>query len=175
MLKIVLAILAGVPAALLALAATRPDTFRIERSTRIRAAPATIFGLIADFRRWGSWSPYEHKDPAMRRSFTGPAQGTGAVYEWDGNKEVGEGRIEITDAAAPSRITMALDFVRPFRAHNVVEFTLTPRGDATEVTWAMHGPASYVSKVMGLFISMERMIGKDFETGLANLKAIAET
>ena len=160
--------------ALLGVAASRPDTFRVERATSIKAPPGKVFALINDLRRWASWSPYERKDPAMKRTYSGAAHGKGAVYEWEGNRDIGKGRMEITEAAAPFRVTIALDFVRPFEAHNVVEFTLEDRGDATSVTWALHGPASYTSKIMSVFFSMERMVGKDFEGGLANLKAVAE-
>jgi hypothetical protein len=110
----------------------------------------------------------------MKRTYSGAASGPGAVYEWDGNRDIGRGRMEITETSAPSRVTLKLDFIKPFEAHNVVEFTLEARGDATSVTWALHGPASYMSKIMGLFFSVERMVGKDFESGLANLKAVAE-
>jgi hypothetical protein len=160
--------------ALLGVAATRPDTFQVQRATRVNASPAEIFPLINDLRRWSAWSPYERKDPAMKRTYSGAASGPGAVYEWDGNRDIGRGRMEITETSAPSRVTLKLDFIKPFEAHNVVEFTLEARGDATSVTWALHGPASYMSKIMGLFFSVERMVGKDFESGLANLKAVAE-
>jgi hypothetical protein len=110
----------------------------------------------------------------MRRAHSGAARGAGAVYEWEGNKDVGQGRMEIVETSAPSRVSIRLDFVRPFEAHNVVEFTLEPRGDSTTVTWALHGPMPFVTKVMSVFFSMDRMVGTDFETGLASLKAVAE-
>ena len=160
--------------AVLVFAATRPDVFRVQRATSIKAPPEKIFPLINEFGRWVAWSPYEKKDPGMKRSFSGPAGGKGAVYAWEGNGEVGQGRMEIADAAAPSRVTLKLDFVKPFEAHNVVDFTLEPRGDATDVTWSMHGPMPYISKLITLFVDMDRMVGGDFEAGLANLKAIAE-
>jgi uncharacterized protein YndB with AHSA1/START domain len=156
-------------------AATRPDTFRVERAASIKAPPEKIFALINDLRRWAAWSPYEKKDPAMKRTLSGAASGPGAVYEWDGNQEIGKGRMEITDSSPPSKITIRLDFVKPFEAHNVVEFTLRPQDDATRVTWAMHGPSPYISKLMGIFFSMDKMIGKDFEAGLVGLKTVAET
>jgi uncharacterized protein YndB with AHSA1/START domain len=174
MLKTVALVLVGLVAAVLVYAATRPDTFRVRRATSIKAPPEEIFPLIDDFRSWRAWSPYERKDPAMRRAFTGAPRGKGAVYEWDGNKEVGQGRLEIVDTAPPSRVTLTLDFVRPFEAHNTVDFTLSPRGDTTEVAWELRGTNRYVSKLIGLFVDMDRMIGGDFETGLASLKAAAE-
>jgi len=162
-------------AGVLIFAATRPDTFRVERAASIKAPPDKIFALINDLRRWAAWSPYEKKDPAMKRTLSGAASGPGAVYEWDGNQEVGKGRMEITDSSPPSKITIRLDFVKPFEAHNVVEFTLRPQDDATHVTWTMHGPSPYISKLMGIFFSMDKMIGKDFEAGLVGLKTVAET
>jgi uncharacterized protein YndB with AHSA1/START domain len=174
MLKIGAAIVVVLIAAVLLFAATRPDSFRVMRTTSIKAPPERIFPLINEFNRWSAWSPYEKKDPAMKRTFSGPAAGKGAVYAWEGNKDVGKGRLEIADASVPSRVVLNLDFSEPFEAHNVVDFTLEPKGDATQVTWAMRGPMPFLSKVITLFVDMDRMVGGDFETGLANLKAIAE-
>jgi uncharacterized protein YndB with AHSA1/START domain len=160
--------------AFLGYAATRPDTFRVERSTSINAPPEKIFPLINDLNSWGAWSPFEKKDPAMKRTLSGAPNGKGAVYAWEGNKEIGKGQMEITESTPPSRVTMKLDFVEPFEAHNVVDFTLAPQGDSTNVTWTIQGPSPFISKVIGIFCNMDKMIGKDFETGLASLKAIAE-
>ena len=175
MLKIVATIVVALVVALLGFAATRPNTFRVQRVKSIKAPPEKIFPLIADLHRWTAWSPYERKDPAMRRAHSGAASGPGAVYEWEGNRDIGKGRMEITEASPPARVTIKLDFVKPFEAHNIVEFTLEARGDSTTVTWALHGPMPYVSKLMSVFFSMERMVGADFEAGLASLKAVAET
>ena len=161
-------------AIVLILAATRPDTFSVQRATTIKAPPERIFPLINDFHQWASWSPYENKDPAMKRSFGSAASGRGAVYAWEGNKNVGSGRMEIMDASAPSKIVIKLDFFTPFDGHNTAEFTMLPQGDATNVTWLMHGPAPFMSKVMQVFINLDNMIGKDFEAGLANLKRLAD-
>ena len=174
MLKIGAAIVVVLIGAVLLFAATRPDSFRVMRTTSIKAPPERIFPLINEFNRWSAWSPYEKKDPAMKRTFSGPAAGKGAVYAWEGNKDVGKGRMEIADASVPSRVVLNLDFSEPFEAHNVVDFTLEPKGDTTQVTWAMRGPMPFLSKVITLFVDMDRMVGGDFETGLANLKAIAE-
>ena len=174
MLKISAALVVVLVVAVLGFAATRPDSFSVRRAATIQAPPEKIFPLINDFGRWSAWSPYEKKDPAMKRSFSGPVAGKGAVYAWEGNGEVGQGRMEIADAVAPSRVTLKLDFVKPFEAHNVVDFTLEPKGQGTEVTWAMNGPMPFVSKVVTLFVDMDRMVGGDFEAGLANLKALAE-
>ena len=173
-LKIAAGILVLLVAGVLAFAATRPDSFSVRRAASIQAPPEKIFPLINDFSRWSAWSPYEKKDPAMKRSFSGPAAGAGAVYAWEGNGDVGQGRMEIAEVVAPSRVTLKLDFVKPFEVHNKVDFTLEPRGGATEVTWAMDGPMPFISKVVTLFVDMDRMVGGDFEAGLANLKAIAE-
>lgn len=161
-------------AATLVIAATKPDDFAVQRAARIKAPPELIFPLINDFHRWGSWSPYEKKDPAMKRTYSGAANGVGAVYEWAGNGNVGSGRMEITDIAPSSRVTIKLDFIKPFEGHNIAAFTLEPQGDSTDVTWAMHGPLHYVAKIMSLFLNMDRMIGGDFEVGLANMKTAAE-
>lgn len=171
--KIALAVVVLVAAVLL-FAATRPDSFRVQRSTSIKAPAEKIFPLIADFHAWGAWSPWEKLDPTMKRTHSGAPSGKGAVYAWDGNNEVGAGRMEIAEVSAPSRLTIKLDFSRPMEGHNTAEFTLVPKGDASEVTWAMFGPNPYLSKLIGLFLDMDKMIGKDFETGLANLKALAE-
>lgn len=160
--------------AILAYAATKPDSFRIERSANIKAPPEKIFPHLADLRAHGAWSPWEKKDPAMKRAFSGTASGKGQVYEWDGNSEIGKGRIEIADIAAPAKVAMNLHFIKPFEAQSRADFTLKPNGDGTTVTWAMYGPQPFVGKVMGLFIDCDKMVGKEFETGLASLKAIAE-
>ena len=174
MFKIIAIVVVVLVAALLIYAATKPDTFRVQRATRINAPPEKIFPLLNDFHSYGSWSPYEKLDPAMKRTYSGAANGKGAVYEWDGNSQVGQGRMEITDASHPSRVTIKLDFIRPFEGHNTAEFALVPQGNATNVSWTMDGRSPYVAKLMGVFIDMDNMVGEDFETGLANLKAIAE-
>jgi uncharacterized protein YndB with AHSA1/START domain len=170
--------------ALLAFAATRPDTFRVERQTTIQAPPDKIFAYLQDFHKWSEWSPWEKLDPAMKRSFSGTASGKGAVYAWDGNSKAGAGRMEILDAPQPTKLVIQLDFIKPFEGHNTAEFTLQPQAgtsggtsqatQATQVNWVMHGPAPFVSKLMGVFFSMDKLIGSDFETGLANLKQISE-
>ncbi len=174
MLKIIAIVVVVLLGALLGVAATKPDTFRVQRTTSIKAPPDKIFALINDLHSWSTWSPYEKRDPAMKRTHRGAASGKGAVYEWDGNRNVGKGRMEITATLPPSKVVIKLDFLKPFEGHNVAEFTLEPKGDSTNVTWAMYGPSPYLSKVMSIFINMDSMIGKDFEAGLANLKAATE-
>lgn len=174
MFKIIAIAIVVLIAGLLAYAATRPDTFRVERTVSIQAPPEKIFPLINDFHSWGSWSPYEKLDPTMKKTYSGAESGQGAVYEWAGNNKAGSGRMEIVETMPPSQVQIKLDFSKPFEAHNTTEFTLEPQGNATNVTWAMHGPSPFMTKVMSIFMSMDSLVGKDFETGLANLKALAE-
>lgn len=160
-------------AAILLYATTLPDTFYVARTVDIKATPEKIFPLINDFHQWGAWTPY-NKDPLMKKTFSGTASGSGAVYAWQGNKEVGKGSIEITGTTPPTEVALALHMMEPFEGHNKVVFTLNAAGDSTSVTWAMDGKQNFVVKVMSLFYSMDRMVGKDFELGLARLKAVAE-
>jgi hypothetical protein len=170
--KIGLAIVAAL-AVLLLFATTRPDSFSVERRIVIQAPPEKIQPLIADFHRWADWSPWEKLDPAMKRTFGGASAGVGATYGWQGNKDVGSGRMEVKSAAA-DKVSIQLDFIEPFEGHNTADFLLTPKDGGTEVRWVMFGPATYVTKLMGVFVSMDSMIGKDFEKGLAQLKTAAE-
>jgi len=174
MIKTIAIVIVVVIAAILIFAATKPETFTVQRAASIKAPPEKIFAVLDDFHNWGVWSPWEKMDPDMKRTFSGAANGQGAVYEWQGNSKVGQGRMEITDATAPSQVTIKLDFIKPFEGHNVAEFVLQPSGDATNVTWTMRGPSPYIAKVMSVFCNMDSMIGKDFEAGLANLKAATE-
>jgi len=168
--------LATVIAIVLILASTKPDTFSVQRAAAVRAPAERIFPLISNFHQWVNWSPWENKDPAMKRTYSGAESGKGAVYAWDGNKNVGSGRMEILDASSPSKIVIKLDFFKPFEGHNTAEFTIQPERDAatTNITWVMHGPAPFMSKVMQVVMNLDKMIGKDFEAGLANLKELTE-
>ena len=161
-------------AVVLILAATKPNTLRVQRAISIEAPADRIFPLINDFHQWRIWSPYENKDTAMKRSYDGAESGKGAVYAWEGNNNVGSGRMEILEASVPSKIRIKLDFFKPFEGHNTAEFTMLPQGDVTNLTWTMVGPAVFMSKLMRVFINLDRMIGRDFEVGLANLKKLAE-
>lgn len=174
MLKTIVIAIGVLLAALLGWAATKPDTFRVERSATIKAPPEKLLPLISDFRNWRAWSPYEDLEPGMKRTLSGPPSGKGAVYAWEGEGKAGAGRMEITEVAPASRVTIQLDFSKPFESHNTAEFTMQPQGDATKLTWAMYGPNPYMAKLMQLFFDMDTMVGKDFETGLANLKTTAE-
>lgn len=170
----VIAILVAVLIALLILAAARPSRFEVQRSLDIDAPPERLYPLLADFHQWSRWSPYEKLDPAMRRDFSGAEAGKGAVYAWEGNGKAGAGRMEILEAAPEHGIDIQLDFIRPFRANNRAAFAFTPAGAATRVTWSMQGAAPFMARLMGIFINMDQLIGKDFEQGLANLKTLAE-
>jgi uncharacterized protein YndB with AHSA1/START domain len=170
---IVAAVVGIAVAAVLLIAATKPDTFSIRRTATIKAPAEKIFPLIDNLRAQSAWSPFE-KDPAMKRTHSGAPTGKGAVYEWDGNRQVGRGRIEIVESKPASSILLKLDMFTPFEAHNMVEFTLTPNGSGTAVTWAMQGRQPYMAKVFSTIVNCDRMVGGQFEEGLAKLKALAE-
>ncbi|HEY4344412.1 MAG TPA: SRPBCC family protein [Parvibaculum sp.] len=175
MLKTVLLVISGIViltlAVILVLAAMKPDTFRVERSVTIHAGPEKIYPLIADYHAWRAWSPFE-TDPAMQRSYGGAESGAGAVYEWDG-KGVGSGRMETLEAST-ARIVIKLDFFKPFRTTNKASFTLEPQGADTKVTWVMEGPVTFLPKIMHVVFNMDKMVGGEFDKGLAKLKAVAE-
>ena len=173
-ITIVAALIVVAVAGVLAVAATKPDEIRVERTARVNAPPEKIYPLINDFRQWGAWSPYEKKDPAMKRTFGNVTTGKGATYEWDGDSNVGKGRMEITETTPPSKVVIKLDFIKPFEGHNTAEFAMKPNGPSTDVTWTMHGPAAFITKIMCVFFDMDKMIGPDFEAGLASLKSLAE-
>lgn len=175
--KVVLAIV-GVAVvlavAVLVVGLLRPDHFQVQRSARIHAAPQAIYRHLEDFQAWPAWSPWEKLDPAMKRTYSGQPSRPGAAYAWEGNRDVGAGRMEIIEVSPPERLVIRLDFLRPFEAHNTITFELKGEGDLTNITWSMSGPSPLVSKVMGLFVDMDTMIGKDFEAGLVNLKRVTE-
>jgi carbon monoxide dehydrogenase subunit G len=155
------------------IAFTKPDSFEVKRQADIKAPPEKIVAALTDFHTWAAWSPWEKLDPAMKKSFTGPERGVGAGYGWSGNAKAGAGRMEITEVT-PQKVTIKLDFLKPFEAHNFVDFLLEPKGESTQVTWVMRGKNPFMAKVMQVFMSMDKMVGKDFETGLASLKSVAE-
>jgi Polyketide cyclase / dehydrase and lipid transport len=160
-------------AGILIYAATKPDSFRVQRVVLINAPADKIFPLINDFKAWPAWSPYEKKDPAMKRTYGAVTAGKGATYAWEGDKNVGQGSMEILESG-PRKLLIKLDFLKPFEAHNMAEFLLEPKGDSTSVTWAIYGPSPFMSKVIGTFMNIDDMIGRDFEKGLTDLKAAAE-
>ena len=157
----------------LILASRQPDEFRVERTVTINAPAEKIVAHIDDFHQWSAWSPYEHLDPAMQRTFSWAPTSKGSIYEWSGNSNVGQGRMEILESS-PAKVAIKLDFYKPMEASNTAEFDLQPKGDATDVTWSMYGPMPFISKVMCLFIDMDKMVGSDFEKGLAELKKVSE-
>jgi hypothetical protein len=171
---VALIIIALLISSVLLYAATKPNTFRTQRSALIKTTPTKLFALINDLPQWQAWSPWEKLDPNMKRMPSGPTKGVGAAYAWEGNKKVGSGRMEIMESESPSKVVLKLDFFKPFKAHNTAEFTLEKKGTATEITWAMYGPQRYMMKVMGMLMDCDHMVGKQFEEGLANLKGIAE-
>jgi carbon monoxide dehydrogenase subunit G len=173
MLKTLLLIVLAAIAVVLLYATTRPDSFRVERSAQIQAPPGRVFPLINDLHAFNTWNPYEKKDPAIKGSYGAVTAGPGATYAWESDK-VGLGDMRIETAVPDSTVTLRLTFVKPFAAVNQVTFTLAPAGDGTQVTWAMEGRLNYIAKLMHLFFNMDSMVGKDFEDGLANLKALAE-
>jgi hypothetical protein len=160
---------------LLAIASTRPDEFRVTRSATVNAAPATVFAQVNELKKWEMWSPWQKMDPNMKQTYEGPAAGTGASQAWAGNSKVGEGKMTIIDSKPGESVKFRLEFLKPFAATNIAEFTFKAQGNQTQVTWTMDGKSNIAFKVMGLFMDCDKMIGKDFEAGLAQLKAVVET
>lgn len=174
MLKKIGIVVAVLLVLLIGVIATRPADFKVTRSKTIAAPPEAVYAHISDFHRWQQWSPWEHLDPAMKREFSGAPAGKGAVYSWAGNKEVGEGRMTITDARPSEQVVIRLEFLEPFAMTNTTDFVLTPTGQGgTNVTWSMSGRNTFLSKGMSLFMNMDRMIGNDFEAGLAKLDSVS--
>lgn len=167
-------IIVAIVLVVLVLASLRPDTMRIERVIEIQAPADRIFPWLVDFRKWTSWSPWENLDPNLQRTYGGSETGVGANYAWVGDKRVGEGRMEILEATPSSRVKIALQFIKPFAANNVVELTLAPVASGTQLSWVMTGASPFVQKLFGLFMNMDAMIGKDFEKGLSAIKRVAE-
>lgn len=175
MLQIIGIVIGIAIVAVLLIAALKSDTFRVVRSAQISAPAEKVYPFIADFHKWTAWSPWENLDPALKRTYSGAESGTGAVYAWEGNNKVGAGRMEITDATSPARVALNLDFLRPFRASNTVVFTLEAAEGGTLVTWNMQGFLPYMAKVMHTLMNVDKMVGKDFEKGLAALKSASES
>lgn len=174
MLRAFLGILFLLLTGILLFASIQPDDFRVTRQIRIHAAPEEAYTLVNNLRRWSDWSPWEKLDPAMKRTYSLKEEGVGAVYGWSGNGEVGAGSMQIVEATSPRSILFKLDFTSPMKAHNMTLFNFQSQGEFTDVTWTMYGPYTYVGKVMSIFLTMDDMVGKDFEKGLSNLKQMAE-
>ena len=171
---IALIILAIVILAILAMAAVRPNEFSIVRSADYHTSPDKIFTQLNDFKNWKTWSPWEAMDPNMNRSYSGATSGKGAKYAWVGNKKVGEGNMEITRSSPSTSLELNLNFLKPFKASNITEFTILPKGEVTKLIWEMRGPSPLMMKIMHLFVDMDAMVGKDFERGLENLRGVVE-
>lgn len=174
MLKLIFILIAVTIVAILILASFKPDSFRVERSTLIQASPEKVFAHINDLRSWAAWSTWEKMDPQMKKTYSANSAGKGATYEWQGNKKVGHGRMSIADSIPDTKVVIQLEFIAPFEAHNMADITLQAQTGGTLVTWAMYGPMPFISKLFGVFVSMDKMIGKDFEDSLANLKTVVE-
>lgn len=172
-MKILIA-LAVVVIALVGVVAVQPSGFRIARTTTISAPPPAVFAHVNDFHKWEAWNPWAKLDPAMKQTYGGAAAGTGAIYTWAGNREVGEGRMTLTESRPSELIRIKLEFLKPFRATNTAEFTFKPDGDRTVVTWTMTGEKNFIAKAVGLVMNMDRMVGGQFETGLARMKSVVE-
>ena len=175
MLKWSLAAFAAIVVVFLIVVAMQPSDFRIERSATMRAPAPAAFAQVNDFQNWRAWSPWEKVDPALKRQYDGPRAGTGAVYAWQGNKDVGEGRMTITDSKPAELVRIKLEFFKPFAATNTAEFRFKGAGDNTAVTWSMTGQNNFLSKAMCLFIDMDKMVGGMFEQGLSQMKSVVET
>jgi uncharacterized protein YndB with AHSA1/START domain len=173
MLKVIGAVVLFV-VAILVIAAFRSNTIQIQRSRTIQAPPEKIFALINDFHNWKLWAPQDLEDSTLKRTFSGPENGLGAESEWSGSGNSGKGRMEIVESDGPRKISIKVDFVKPFEAHNINVFTLEPVGTSTKVTWEMRGTNAYFMKVMGIFMNMGRLMGKHFDAGLENLQKASE-
>lgn len=174
-LFIVLGLLVAIILIVLVLASMKPDNFRIARSIAVNAPPEKIYALIEDFHRWTEWSPWEKLDPELKRTYRGAAHGNGAIYEWDSKtSKAGAGRMTITGTQPPNKVTLLLEFLRPFQATNSAVFTMEPQGSTTNVSWSMTGSSPFMVKIMHVFMNMDAMVGKDFDAGLTAIKAIAE-
>jgi uncharacterized protein YndB with AHSA1/START domain len=174
MLKKILIGIAVIVGAFVVIVALQPSDFRIVRSSTIAGPPATVFAQVNDFHKWEAWSPWAKLDPAAKSSFDGPAAGNGATFRWAGNEEVGEGSMTITESRPSDLIRIKLEFLKPFAATNTAEFTFKPEGEQTVVTWSMFGTNNFIAKAFCLFINMDKMVGGQFEKGLASMKSVAE-
>lgn len=171
---VIVSVLALISIVLALIIVTRPDTYRVERSCPVHATADVVFRIINDLKQWRRWSPYDHRDPDMKVTWSGADLGPGAIYEWSGNKQVGEGRLTIVDSKPHEYVAMKLEFSRPFQCENDVRFTIVPMNEGTRVSWIMDGKNNLFSKAFGLIMSMDKMVGNDFEVGLSNLNSIAQ-
>jgi hypothetical protein len=175
MLQIILIAVAAIIVLLIIIVVMQPSDFQVSRSAKMAAPPEKIFPHVNDLRRWETWSPWAKMDPACKNSYEGALAGTGAIFAWAGNKKVGEGRMTITESRPSKLIRIKLEFLKPFKATNMAEFTFKSQGDQTDVTWSMSGKNNFMGKAFGLFVNCDKMVGGDFEKGLATMKSVAET
>ncbi|MDB5337903.1 MAG: hypothetical protein JWN70_3522 [Planctomycetaceae bacterium] len=173
-IMIAVGILAGIVLVFVGIVAAQPSEFRITRSTKISAPPDIVFAQVDDFHNWEGWSPWAKLDPAAKNTFEGPAAGKGAIFKWSGNDKVGEGQMTLTDSQPNDKILIKLEFKRPFEDTSTTEFTFKPEGDQTTVTWSMFGQQNFMEKAICMFMNMDKMLGADFEKGLAQLKKVSE-
>ena len=174
MLKIILIVLAVIIVVLAIAIATQPGEFRVSRNATMSAPPQVVFAQVDDLRKWEAWNPWQKVDPAMKLTFAGPPTGPGASYSWAGDKNVGEGRLTITESRPNDLVRIKLEFMKPFTATNIATFTFKPEGNQTAVTWSMEGSNNFVAKALHLFMNMDRMVGGEFEKGLADMKKVVE-
>ena len=174
MLKFIFISLAVIIIALAVFVAMQPDAFRVTRSATVSAPATAVFAHVNELHKWEAWNPWQKKDPAMKLTFAGPPAGPGASYSWAGNNEVGEGRLTITESRPGELVRLKLEFMKPFTATNTADFTFKPEGDKTVVIWSMEGKNNYVAKALHLVMNMDKMVGGDFEKGLADMKAAVE-
>jgi uncharacterized protein YndB with AHSA1/START domain len=174
MVKTILIVLAAVALVVVVVVAMQPSEFRVTRSTTVAAPPAAVFAQVNDFHRWEAWNPWGKIDPAMKQTYQGAPAGTGAIYTWTANKEVGEGLMTLTESRPNDLISIKLEFFKPFAATNTAEFTFKPEGNQTLVTWSMRGDNNFMAKAIHLFINMDKMVGGQFEEGLASMKSVVE-
>jgi len=174
MLRKILIGLAAIVLVLVVIVALQPPEFRVSRTVTISAPAPTIFAQVNDFHKWEGWSPWAKRDPAMKQTYEGPPAGTGAVYTWIGNRQVGEGRMTIFESRPSDLIRINLEFLKPFKGTSTTEFTFKPDGTQSTVTWSMTGKNNFMAKAVHLFLNMDKMVGGDFETGLAQMKSVSE-
>jgi len=175
MLKKLFIALALIVIAFIVVVAMQPADFRVTRSTTIAAPASAVFAQVNDFHRWEAWSPWAKLDPNMKTTHEGATAGTGAIYSWSGNKDVGEGRMTLIESRTSEFVRIKLEFKKPFAATNTTEFTFNPEGNQTVVTWSMAGENNFMAKAFGLFMNMDKMVGGDFEKGLASMKTVTES
>jgi hypothetical protein len=174
MLIYILIAVVAIVVVFIAVVAMQPSEFRVVRSAAMTAPAADVFAQVNDFHNWAAWSPWAKLDPAMKQTYEGAPSGTGAIYSWAGNGQVGEGRMTMTESHPSDLIRINLEFQKPFKATNIAVFTFKPEGNQTAVTWSMSGRKNFIFKAFGLFMSMDKMVGRDFEKGLASMKSVVE-